>query len=399
MPHKSPFVRILSPFAVLLASCGVPPTGDSAVAQASAQKPAGQTPASAPFTITDVATFNEPWALALVPGTAYVLVTEKSGQLKLIDGLGKVHPVSGAPRVDHGGQGGLGDIVFAPAGADLDPGDGSFPIYMSWVEAGPDGTRGAVVGRGSLVINEMDSDSRVEKLEVIWRQSPKVSGRGHFGHRIAFSPDGKYLFVASGDRQKFTPAQDMTGNLGKIVRLNLDGSPASDNPFAAQGGIAAQIWTLGHRNILGLAFDPQGRLWGLEHGPGGGDELNLITPGANYGWPVVSQGDHYDGKAIPRHPTRPEFAPPAISWTPVIAPGNFVFISGKAFPAWQGQILIAGLGAGGLVRVAIDGEKAREVGRIELGNRIRAIAEAPDGAIWIVEDGKDAKLRKLTPKG
>ncbi len=394
MPHRIPFARILSPFMVLLASCGVPPAGDSAVANAG---PA-QSPAGAPFSIADVATFDEPWALAPVPGTAYLLVTEKSGQLKLVDGLGKVHPVSGAPRVDYGGQGGLGDIVFAPGAAELEPGNDGFPLYMSWVEAGPDGTRGAVVGRGSLVIDEMEGASRVERLEVIWRQSPKVSGRGHYAHRIAFSPDGKHLFVASGDRQKMTPAQDKSVNLGKIVRLNLDGTPAAGNPFAAEGGVSAQIWSLGHRNILGLAFDPQGRLWDLEHGPAGGDELNFVKPGANYGWPVVSQGDHYDGKAIPRHPTRPEFAAPAISWSPVIAPGNFVFVSGKAFPAWRGQALIAGLGSGGLVRVAIDGEKAREVGRIDLGNRIRAIAEAPDGAIWIVEDGKGAKLRKLTPK-
>ena len=196
-----------------------------------------------------------------------------------------------------------------------------------------------------------------------------------------------------------TPAQDKSANLGKVIRLHLDGTPAAGNPFAAAGGVSAQIWSLGHRNILGLAFDPQGRLWDLEHGPAGGDELNLVKAGANYGWPVVSQGDHYDGKAIPRHPTRPDFAAPAISWNPVIAPGDFIFVSGKAFPAWQGQALIAGLGAGGLVRVAIDGDTAREVERIDLGNRIRAIAEAPDGSIWIVEDGEDAKLRKLTPKG
>jgi len=383
MPHRISFARLLSPFAVLLASCGVPPTGDSAVARS---------PATAAFAITDVATFDEPWALAFEPGSGRVFVTEKAGRLKFVGNDGKVGTVAGIPDVDYGGQGGLGDVAFAPDYA------ASKAIYLSWAEAGDSGTRGAVVGRGTLNCTTATACA-VEGLTVIWRQSPKVSGRGHYSHRIAFSPDGQHLFVASGDRQKMTPAQDKSVNLGKIVRLNLDGSPAAGNPFASEGGVTSQIWSLGHRNILGMTFDSQGRLWDLEHGPAGGDELNLVRAGANYGWPVVSQGDHYDGKAIPRHPTRPEFVAPAISWNPVIAPGNFVFVSGKAFPAWQDQVLIAGMGSGGLVRVAIDGDKAREVERIDLGNRIRAIAEAPDGSIWIVEDGKGAKLRKLAPKG
>lgn len=382
MPHKIPLVRLLSPFAVLLASCGVPPTGDSAIAQST-------TPGS--FAIADVTTFEEPWALAFEPGTGRLFVTEKAGRLKFVGADGKVGTVAGMPNVDYGGQGGLGDVAFAPDYAT------SKRIYLSWAEAGEDGNRGAVVGRGTLNCATATSCA-VEGLNVIWRQTPKVSGRGHYSHRIAFSPDGQHLFIASGERQKMTPAQDKTVNLGKIVRLNLDGTPAAGNPFASEGGVAAQIWSMGHRNILGMTFDSQGRLWDLEHGPAGGDELNLVKAGANYGWPVVSQGDHYDGKAIPRHPTRPEFAAPAISWNPVIAPGNFVFVSGKAFAPWKDQVLIAGMKYPGLVRVAIDGETAREVERIDLGERIRAIAEGPDGAIWVVEDGKGAKLRKLTPK-
>lgn len=382
MPHRIPLARPLLPFAVLLASCGVPSTGDSAVAQSNA---------AAGFAITDVATFDEPWALAFEPGTGRLFVTEKAGRLKFVGADGKVGTVAGIPNVDYGGQGGLGEVVFGPDYAT------SKAIYLSWAEAGDGGTRGAVVGRGTLNCATATSCA-VEGLNVIWRQTPKVSGRGHYSHRIAFSPDGQHMFVASGDRQKMTPAQDKTVNLGKIVRLNLDGSPAAGNPLSSEGGVTAQIWSLGHRNILGMAFDSQGRLWGLEHGPAGGDELNLVKAGANYGWPVVSQGEHYGGKSIPRHSTRPEFAAPAIAWTPVIAPGNFVFVSGKAFPAWQGNVLIAGLGSGGLVRVTIDGEKAREVERIELGERIRAIAEAPDGSIWVVEDGEGAKLRKLTPR-
>jgi aldose sugar dehydrogenase len=303
--------------------------------------------------------------------------------------------VSGVPKVDYGGQGGLGDVAFLPGEAS--PTLSRRTIYLSWAEAGPGNTRGAAVGRGTLICEEADA-CRIDAMKVIWRQTPKVTGRGHYSYRLLFSPDGKSLYVASGERQKFTPAQDMAGNLGKIVRLTPDGAPTPDNPFAARGGVAAQVWTLGHRNILGLQWDARGRLWDLEHGPAGGDELNLVKPGANYGWPVVSNGDHYDGKPIPRHATRPDFAAPAISWNPVIAPGGFIFASGKAFPAWKGQAIIAGMIYPGLVRVAIDGDTAREVERIPLGKRIRAIVEAPDGAIWIAEDKAGARLRRLVPK-
>jgi glucose/arabinose dehydrogenase len=237
-------------------------------------------------------------------------------------------------------------------------------------------------------------------LKVIWRQTPKVTGGGHYSHRIAFSPDGKYLFLSSGDRQKMTPAQELTSNLGKVLRLNLDGTPASGNPFAAKGSPADQIWSYGHRNLLGLAFDPQGRLWDLEHGPAGGDELNLVKPGQNYGWPLVSDGDHYDGKPIPRHSTRSDLAAPAISWNPVIAPGDFLFYTGDMFPQWKGQVLVGGMKPNVLVRVAIDGEKAREVARTRVEHRIRDIAQGPDGAVWLLEDGKDegaSRLLRLVP--
>lgn len=338
------------------------------------------------FRVEELDTFDEPWAMAILPDG--VLVTEKAGRVELwskTEALGYDMPV----KVDYGGQGGLGDIALSPDFTN------SGMIYISWVEAGPDNTRGAVVGRFTLTNGTW---SGMILKDIVWRQTPKVTGKGHYSHRLAFSPDGKYLYIASGERQKFTPAQDLSNNLGKIVRLNLDGTPAAGNPFANKGGTSAEIWTYGHRNILGLQFDARGRLWDLEHGPAGGDELNLVKPGLNYGWPLVSDGDHYSGEKIPRHSTRPDLAAPAISWNPVIAPGDFIFYSGKMWPEWKGQALIAGLGSKGLVRVRIDGETAFEEARYPLGKRIRAIREAPDGSLYVLEDGKGGRLLRLSRK-
>lgn len=337
--------------------------------------------------------FNEPWAAAYIPDSDYLVVTERSGTVKVRWPNGAIRTASGAPTVDYGGQGGLGDVLVLPAR------EGSvYPIYLSWAEAGPDDTRGAVVGRGELVISDMgDGSAEIRNLNVIWRQ-PKVTGRGHYSHRLAISPDGQYLFVASGDRQKMDPAQDTSNNLGSIVRLNLDGTPATGNAFTGQAGKAQDIWSYGHRNILGIAFDEKGQLWDLEHGPAGGDELNLVRKGANYGWPIVSEGDHYDGRVIPPHSTRPEFAAPAISWNPVIAPGDFIIYSGDKFPAWKGQAIIGGMKPTVLVRVAFDGDKAREVERIPMERRIREVVQAPDGAILLLEDKAGGRLLRLTPR-
>ncbi|MFA7586774.1 MAG: PQQ-dependent sugar dehydrogenase [Novosphingobium sp.] len=362
-------LSILSPLALVIASCGSPAIGDSPITTAEADE-------TTALTIAEVARFDAPWAMAFIPDTPLALVTEKKGRLLLWQDGGEVREVAGVPHVDHGGQGGLGDVVLSPTFRD----DGL--IFLSWAEAGAGDTRGAAVGKARLVL---DGAPRLEGLEVIWRQNPKVTGRGHYSHRLAFSPDGKSLYIASGDRQKMTPAQDPASDLGKIFRMAADGSSKVE-----------QV-SLGHRNILGLGFDAQGRLWDLEHGPAGGDELNLVKPGANYGWPVVSQGDHYNGTPIPRHETRPDFAAPAISWNPVIAPGGMIFYQGDLFRGWRGQAIIAGLVSQGLVRVAIDGERAREVARHDLQNRIRAIAEREDGSIWVLEDGDNARLLKLTP--
>lgn len=362
---------------MLLASCGNAAIGDSA---------ANGPP---PFAITAHGRFNEPWALAFLPGTPYALVTEKAGKLWLWQDGRPPLIVAGTPRVAYGGQGGLGDVAAAPDFA------ASRMVYLSWAEAGPGDTRGAAVGRARLVLGE---SPRLEGLAVIWRQAPKVTGEGHYSHRIAFSPDGRHLFLSSGDRQKFTPAQDLDTNLGKVLRLLPDGTPAPGNPFAAQGGVAAQIWTHGHRNLLGLAFDQAGNLWDVEHGPAGGDELNRLEPGRNYGWPLVSDGDHYGGTPIPRHAARPDLAAPAISWNPVIGPGNLIFYRGTRFPALHGHALIAGLVSGGLVDVAIDGTRAREVARYPFSTRLRDVVERDDGTIWVLEDGFGARLLRLAPR-
>ena len=342
------------------------------------------------FRIEQIAKFQVPWALEFLPD-GRLLISEGVGALKLLNADGTIGEITGVPAVSFGGQGGLGDIVLSPEYAS------NGVIYVSYVEAGPNDTSGAVVARGRLELK--GPGGALVGLEPIWRQVPKVSGQGHFSHRIALR-DG-YLWISSGDRQQFDPAQDMQSNLGKILRLNMDGSVPRDNPFAAQGGVTAQIWTLGHRNPLGLAFDGQGRLWSVEMGPMGGDELNLIRRGQNYGYPIVSNGDHYDGKPIPDHHTRPEFAAPAIWWNPVISPSSLMFYKGSEFPAWRGDAFITGLSSQALVRIEFDGETAREAERIDMGRRIRALEEGPDGVLWALEDwrpgrGGNGWLLKLT---
>ncbi|HEY9092203.1 PQQ-dependent sugar dehydrogenase [Parasphingorhabdus sp.] len=350
------------------------------------------------FEKTAITTFDEPWAMTFLPD-GRMLVTERPGKLLLVDQRGEKTPIAGVPEVDYGGQGGLGDVVLAPDFA------ATGKIYLSWVEAGKDDTRGAVVAHADLTLpsGETDADDakadtpKISNLKIIWTQKPKVTGRGHYSHRMVFSPDGKYLFIGSGDRQKFDPAQDMSSNLGKIIRLFPDGTVPQNNPFVDMKDALPEIWTLGHRNILGLAFDSKGRLWNQEMGPKAGDELNLVQRGANYGYPVVSEGDHYDGKKIPRHETHPEFAAPKVSWDPTIAPSGLIFYSGNLFPSWKGSAFIGGLASEAIIRVSFDGEKAQEAERFPMDKRIREIEQGPDGALWVLEDGKGARLLRLTP--
>jgi glucose/arabinose dehydrogenase len=347
--------------------------------------------ASQPFDVTVMADFEEPWAMTFVPGTPYALVTEKKGKLKLWKKDSAAVDVTGVPAVAYGGQGGLGDVILHP-----DFANNKF-VYLSFAEAG-EGGFGAAVARGKLDLS--GNTPTLSDVQIIWRQEPKVSGQGHFGHRLAFGPDGM-LYISSGDRQKFDPAQDLNQNLGKIVRLTDGGMVPSDNPFYDQGRVKSQIWSYGHRNPLGIAFDAQGHLWNQEMGPAGGDELNLVRKAANYGYPTVSNGNHYDGRNIPDHSAGDGFEAPKLFWNPAISPGGLMIYSGNMFKDWKGSAFIGGLGAKALVRVKLDGENATKADQWNMGARIREVEQGPDGAIWLLEDeraGSQGRLLKLTPK-
>jgi glucose/arabinose dehydrogenase len=339
-----------------------------------------------PFAAEAVAEFDTPWAIAFLPD-GRMLVTEKPGRMFLVTQKGEKTAIDGVPAVAASGQIGLLDIIAAPDFASTNR------IYFTFTEAADGGTR-VVLMRATLSISE--GGARLADLEAIWRQTP-VGGRGQPGGIIAFDPARKHLFLAVGDRQLGKPAQDPQDARGKLLRLNLDGSTPSDNPNAAAGGVPAQTWTLGHRNPYGLAFAADGKLWEHEMGPRGGDEFNLIEAGKNYGWPVVSNGDNYDGSKIPRHATRPDFAAPLLYWNPIIAPAGLVFYDGAMFPQWRGSALIGGLGSGVLVRVAFTNGQPDEAERWDMGARIRDVAVAPDGAVWIIEDDDPGRLLRLTP--
>ena len=339
-----------------------------------------------PFTTTPITELNEPWALAFLPD-GRILVTEKGGTIQLVTQDGQKTEVAGAPEVDYFFQGGMGDITLHP---DFEKNN---IVYVSYVEAGANETRGAVVARGTL---NLDTPA-IENLNVIWRAFPKVDGGLHFSHRIAFDAEG-YMFVSAGERNKLDPAQDLNMTLGKIVRLNDDGSAATNNPFSDMGGIAAEIYSYGHRNPLGIAFDGDGQLWNIEMGPRGGDELNLVEAGNNYGYPHVSNGNDYNGDIIPDHDTRPEFTKPKVWWNPVISPSSVMFYDGDAFPNWKGNAFITGLSSMTIVRIAINRGNAQEAERFTMGKRIRGIAQGPKGNIWAIEDGGEGRLIKLSPR-
>jgi glucose/arabinose dehydrogenase len=381
---------------------------------------AQQPESSLPFTMTQVTTFALPWRIAFLPD-GRMLVTEKVGPVWLVTQEGEKTPVANVPAVLYERQGGMLGVFLSPRYAT----DQS--VYLTYAEPGEGGSSLALA-RAKLTATA--GAASLEGLEVLWRQMPKGNG-GQFGAQIAFSPDGQYLFLTVGDRQRMTPAQDPDQALGKILRLTLDGKPAPGNPGEGKVGAKtvtlidpptdteaaktapivstytfpqpnlapAETWTSGHRTPYGLAFAPDGRLWEIEHGPRGGDELNLIEPGKNYGWPLVSYAVNYNGVPIPSPDTRPDLAKPVIYWTPVIAPGNLTFYEGSLFPDWRGSALIGGLGSQTLNRVTFDGKGgAAPAERWAVGHRVRDVEVAPDGAVWLIEDANPGGLYRVTPK-
>lgn len=340
--------------------------------------------AAAPFTVTPVADFDAPWAMTFLPD-GRMLVTEKAGQILLVAADGQSRTaLAGVPAVATGGQGGMHDVVLHPRFA------ANRLVYFSYVEQNEAGAKGVVLARGRL---EEAGTPRLDKVEVIFRATPYVEGNGHFSGRIAFAPDGK-LFFTNGERQKFDPAQDPAATLGKVLRLNDDGTPAKGNPLAAKGFHPA-VWSYGHRNLLGLAFDARGNLWQQEMGPKGGDEVNLVLPGRNYGYPRVSNGDHYDGRDIPDHQPGDGFEAPKVWWNPAISPGGLIVYSGRMWPEWRGDLFIGGLSSKALIRVDVDGTNAQKGSQWDMGARIREVEEGPDGALWLLEDGAQGSQGRL----
>jgi glucose/arabinose dehydrogenase len=393
-----------------------------AAATASAQINAGELKPepNLPFTMTQVATFSLPWRIAFLPD-GRMLITEKVGPVWLVTQQGQKTPIANVPAVQYQGQGGMLGVFLSPKYAT------DHNVYLTYSEPGEGGSSLALA-RARLEITA--DKASLEGLEVIWREMPKGQG-GQFGAQIAFSPDGQYLFLTVGDRQRMTPAQDPDQALGKILRLTLDGKPAPGNPMAGKTGAKtvqlinpprdteaaktaavvstytfpgpnlapAETWSTGHRTPYGLDFAPDGRLWEVEHGPRGGDELNLIEPGKNYGWPLVSYAVNYDGVPIPSPDTRPDLTKPVIYWTPVIAPGSLTFYDGAMFPQWRGSALITGLASQTLNRVTFDGNGgAKPAERWSVGHRLRDAEVAPDGALWVVEDANPGGLFRVTPK-
>ncbi len=393
----------------------------SAVAGAQVNKGEQKSDTNLPFTMTPVTTFELPWRIAFLPD-GRMLVTEKIGPVWLLSPQGqKIAPVGNTPPVYWQGQNGMMGVFISPRYAT----DQS--IYLTYAEPGDYGG-GLALARATL--NATATSARLENFQVLWRQLPRGKG-GQEGAAVAFSPDGQYLFLTVGDRQRFTPAQDPDQPVGKILRLTLDGKPAPGNPNYGKTGAAtvplidppsdteaaktakvvsnytytgpnmtpAETWATGVRTPYGLAFSPTGELWEVEHGPRGGDELNLIEKGKNYGWPLVSYSQNYNGVPIASPDTRPDLAKPVIYWTPVIAPGNIVFYKGAMFPQWEGSALIGGMGSQTLNRVTFDGKGgATAQERWGVGKRIRDVAVGPDGALWMLEDANPGALFRVTPK-
>jgi glucose/arabinose dehydrogenase len=331
---------------------------------------------------------EHPWALAFLEA-GRLLVTERPGRVRIVEPDGRLsQPLAGVPRVQARGQGGLLDIALDPRFAD------NRLIYLAYAEPGEGRTAGTAVARGRL------SEGRLEDVRVIYQQQPKVEGANHFGSRLVFAGDGT-LFITQGERFDYRDqAQDLASGLGKIVRINPDGSVPHNNPFVGRTGARPEIWSYGHRNVQSAALHPQtGELWTVEHGARGGDELNRPEPGKNYGWPVISYGVHYTGAKIGEGTAKPGMEQPIYYWDPVIAPSGMTFYTGEAFPGWQGSLLIGSLRPGLLVRLTLEGGQVTGEERYlgDLRERIRDVRQGPDGLLYLLTDSRDGQILRVLP--
>ncbi len=363
----------------------------SMIQPARAQAPQSPTPAPSNGVVraeTVARGLEHPWGLAFL-SDGRMLVTERSGRLRLVDRGGRLSdPIRGVPEVAARGQGGLLDVVLDPRFAE------NRWVYLSYAEPGPGGTAGTAVARGRL------GEGRLEDVRVIYQQPWKVEGENHFGSRLVFARDGT-LFVTQGDRYAHRDrAQDLSVGFGKIVRINPDGSVPRDNPFVGRADARPEIWSYGHRNVQGAALDPRtGQLWTAEHGARGGDELNHPEAGKNYGWPVITYGVDYSGAKIGEGTAKPGMEQPVYYWDPVIAPSGMTFYTGDAVPGWKGSILIGSLRPGLLVRLTLaDGRVAREERHLaDLRERIRDVRQGPDGFVYLLTDSRDGQILRVMP--
>ena len=330
---------------------------------------------------------EHPWGLAFLPD-GRMLVTERPGRLRVVDRDGRLsEPLGAVPRVLARGQGGLLDVALDPGFAE------NRRIYLSYAEPGDGGTAGTAVARARL------GETRLEDVQVIFRQEPKVEGANHFGSRLVFARDGT-LFVTLGDRfGSRERAQDLSTTIGKIVRINTDGSVPRDNPFVGRAGARPEIWSYGHRNIQSAALHPEtGQLWTAEHGARGGDELNRPEAGKNYGWPIITYGVDYSGAKIGEGTAKPGMEQPVYYWDPVIAPSGMTFATGEGAGAWRGTLLIGSLQPGLVARLTLEGDRvARESRADPLQERIRDVRQAPDGRLYVLTDARDGRVVRLEP--
>lgn len=329
---------------------------------------------------------NHPWGMAFLPDGRLLITERNTGRLSILNTDNTLSkPLDGVPKVWAHGQGGLMDVALHPEYEDNNY------VYLSYAKPGPGGKATTALGRGKL------TDGRINNFHDIFVQEPYIDGPNHFGNRIEFSPDGSYLFFALGERFQFDPAQHVSNHLGTVIRIYPDGGVPDDNPFVGRDNAQNEIWSYGHRNIEAMAFQPQTEaLWIGEMGPRGGDELNKIEKGANYGWPVVSWGEHYNGRDIQDPPTHPEFRDAARHWTPVISPSGMVFYQGEMFPEWKNNALIGGLTHHELVRLTFDGTEVTDEDRLDLPARIRDVETSSDGSIYLLTDQDDGKVLRIS---